>query len=74
MCGRTHILFQDQVARTYGWNDQALMKVNESIKDALDPNGILAPGRSGIWPKRYRGKGWELGVDAVDMKTIGPSL
>ncbi|KAJ2987802.1 hypothetical protein NUW58_g4311 [Xylaria curta] len=28
--------------------------------DALDPNGILAPGRCGIWPKKYRGRGWEM--------------
>lgn len=51
-----------------------MLRVNEAIKDALDPNGILAPGRSGIWPKRWRGKGWELGVDDVDMKMIGPRL
>lgn len=57
---RTHILFADQVAQTYGWNDNALMKMNETIKDALDPNGILAPGRNGIWPKRFRGRGWEI--------------
>ncbi|OAP58772.1 hypothetical protein AYL99_06069 [Fonsecaea erecta] len=58
---RTHLLFQDQVARTYNWNDNALMKFNERLKDALDPNGILAPGRCGIWPERYRGRGWEIG-------------
>jgi hypothetical protein len=57
---RTHLLFADQVAQTYGWNNQALMRFNETLKDALDPNGILAPGRNGIWPKNYRGKGWEL--------------
>lgn len=71
---RTHLLFADQVARTYSFGDQALLKVNEAIKDALDPNGILAPGRSGIWPKRWRGQGWELGVGDVDMKRIGPRL
>ena len=71
---RTHLLFQDQVARTYSWNNQALLRLNESIKDALDPNGILAPGRCGIWPRRLRGRGWELGVDDVDMKTVGPKL
>lgn len=71
---RTHILFQDQVARTYSWNDQALMRFNETLKDALDPNGILAPGRCGIWPRRFRENGWELGVDDVEMKTIGPKL
>lgn len=69
---RTHLLFQDQVARTYGWNNQALMKFNETIKDSIDPNGILAPGRNGIWPKKFRGKGWELLENDVDMKTIGP--
>lgn len=71
---RTHLLFQDQVARTYSWGGQALMRFNETLKDSLDPNGILAPGRNGIWPKKYRGKGWELGPEDVDIKQIGPKL
>jgi len=70
---RTHLLFQDQVARTYSWGDQALMRFNETLKDALDPNGIIAPGRNGIWPKKYRGKGWELGPNDFDMDNIVPS-
>lgn len=57
---RTHLVLMDQVAKTYSWGDGALMKFNEKLKDALDPNGILAPGRCGIWPKRYRGRGWEM--------------
>jgi FAD linked oxidases, C-terminal domain len=57
---RTHLLFADQVAGSYNWGGGALRRFNETIKDALDPNGILAPGRNGIWPKGYRGKGWEL--------------
>ncbi|KAF2015130.1 vanillyl alcohol oxidase [Aaosphaeria arxii CBS 175.79] len=75
---RTHVLFADQVAGTYNWNNNALMRFNETIKDALDPNGILAPGRNGIWPKNYRGKGWELLGDRVEKAigggTISPKL
>ena len=47
--------FQDAVAALYSFNDHALRRFNETIKDAVDPNGILAPGRGGIWPKRLRG-------------------
>lgn len=57
---RTHLVLMDQVAGTYSWNGGALGKMNERLKDALDPNGILAPGRCGIWPRRYRGRGWEM--------------
>lgn len=58
---RTHVALFDQVAGTYGWNEGALMKLQERVKDALDPKGVLAPGKSGIWPERYRGRGWEMG-------------
>lgn len=35
--------------------------MNERVKDALDPRGILSPGKQGIWPERYRdGKGGEV--------------
>ena len=36
------------------WNDSAYRRLAESIKDAVDPAGVLSPGRHGIWPKRYR--------------------
>lgn len=58
---RTHVALFDQVAGTYGWNDKALMRLQERVKDALDPRGVLAPGKSGVWPERYRGRGWEMG-------------
>ena len=51
---RTHLDYMDLVAQSYDWNGGALLKLNETVKDALDPNGILAPGKSGIWPKGAR--------------------
>jgi 4-cresol dehydrogenase (hydroxylating) len=52
---RTHIDYMDLVAGTYDFNGNALLRLNERMKDALDPNGIIAPGKSGIWPKGLRG-------------------
>ena len=51
---RTPPAFQDAVMSTYNFNNHALLRVHETIKDALDPNGILAAGRAGIWPKHLR--------------------
>lgn len=46
---RTHLALQNQVMATYNWNDGALLKFNNQLKNALDPKGVLAPGKSGIW-------------------------
>lgn len=46
--------FQDAVMQAYSFNDNILRKVNERIKDALDPNGILSAGRYGVWPQHLR--------------------
>ncbi len=51
---RAHISFMDHAAAMYDFNDHALLRMNERVKDALDPNGILAPGKQGIWPKALR--------------------
>ena len=51
---RSHLSYMDEVAATYDFNGGSLHRLNERMKDAIDPNGILAPGKQGIWPKRYR--------------------
>ena len=51
---RAPAAFQDLVASTYSFNDHALRRLRETIKDAVDPNGILSAGRYGVWPKHLR--------------------
>jgi 4-cresol dehydrogenase (hydroxylating) len=51
---RAHISYMDHAAAMYTFNNHALLRLNERVKDALDPNGILAPGKQGIWPQRLR--------------------
>jgi 4-cresol dehydrogenase (hydroxylating) len=53
---RAHISFMDAAADMYTFNGHALRKLNEHVKDALDPKGILAPGKQGIWPRSLREK------------------
>jgi 4-cresol dehydrogenase (hydroxylating) len=54
---RTHLEFMDLVADQYDFNDHAQRRFLQTIKDALDPNGILSPGKQGIWPAAIRPEG-----------------
>jgi (+)-pinoresinol hydroxylase len=51
---RTHTAFMDDCAKTYSFNNNALLRLHETLKDAIDPNGIISAGRYGIWPKHLR--------------------
>jgi 4-cresol dehydrogenase (hydroxylating) flavoprotein subunit len=51
---RAHVAYMDVVASQYDFNGHALRRLSETIKDAIDPNGILSPGKQGIWPRGWR--------------------
>lgn len=51
---RTNPAFQDQAVSKYSYNDSALLRFEEKLKDSIDPNGIISPGRYGIWPASMR--------------------
>ena len=51
---RAHLDFMDLAADQYSFNNHAYRRFCETIKDALDPQGILSPGKQGIWPRSMR--------------------
>lgn len=51
---RAHLDYMDLAQDVYSFNDHAYRRFAETIKDAVDPKGIISPGRHGIWPSRYR--------------------
>jgi 4-cresol dehydrogenase (hydroxylating) len=46
---RAHLDFMDLAAEQYSFEDGAYMRFVDKIKDAVDPGGVLAPGKQGIW-------------------------
>ena len=51
---RTHPAFFEEVVGAYSFNDHALSRFHATLKDAIDPHGILAAGRYAIWPQHLR--------------------
>ncbi len=51
---RSPPVMADTIMSTYSFNDHALRRFCETLKDAADPNGIIAAGRGGIWPRYLR--------------------
>jgi 4-cresol dehydrogenase (hydroxylating) flavoprotein subunit len=46
---RTHVDYMDTIASHFDFNKGALRKYVQVLKDVFDPNGIISPGKSGIW-------------------------
>ncbi len=53
---RTAPVFQHAVMDVYSFNNHALQRFHATLKDAIDPNGILSAGRYDIWPRHLREK------------------
>ncbi|MGE3530966.1 MAG: FAD-binding oxidoreductase [Steroidobacteraceae bacterium] len=51
---RVHPFWQEKAMSYYSFDNHSLHRLHETLKDAVDPNGILSPGRYGIWGKRLR--------------------
>jgi FAD/FMN-containing dehydrogenase len=51
---RAPVVFHDEVQAQFSFNNHVQRRFLETIYDALDPNGILSPGKVGIWPKHAR--------------------
>jgi FAD/FMN-containing dehydrogenase len=66
---RSHVDYMDLIAEGFDYNNNALLRLQETIKDALDPNGVISPGKQGVWPQRFRG------MDGlVDNATAGSTV
>ncbi|KAF4446556.1 FAD linked oxidase domain [Fusarium albosuccineum] len=46
---RAHISFMDMTAANQDFNNRSFSRFTTLLKDSIDPNGVLSPGKSGIW-------------------------
>ena len=54
---RVHNALMEDARAAYSFNNHSQLRLNEIVKDAIDPNGIMSPGKNGIWPRRMREDG-----------------
>ena len=47
--------YMDDAMAQFSFNNHRLRRFYEELKDVIDPNGIMAPGKNGIWPRHMRG-------------------
>jgi 4-cresol dehydrogenase (hydroxylating) len=53
---RAHLDFMDLAQEQYSFGDHAYRRFAETLKDAVDPKGIIMPGRHGIWGTAARAR------------------
>jgi FAD/FMN-containing dehydrogenase len=53
---RTHVKYQDDVASKLTFNGGARNRFATLLKDTLDPNGVLSPGKGGVWNSKTKGE------------------
>jgi (+)-pinoresinol hydroxylase len=51
---RTHAIYHDLLMSQYSFNHGQLLRFHQTVKDAIDPRGILSAGGAGIWPDYLR--------------------
>ncbi|KAL2192234.1 hypothetical protein P885DRAFT_48166 [Corynascus similis CBS 632.67] len=66
---RIHISFMDMTAAHQSFNNGAFGRFTTMLKDTIDPNGILSPGKQGIWNSSARLQ--RPNLDRTDNPSLG---
>lgn len=59
----TYGALMDQITATRDDPEDTMAKINTVIRDAIDPTGIMEPGRNGVWPTRSDKSVWKRMAD-----------